>query len=65
MRLESCSDILTVEDLQAVLKIGRNTAYDYIKSGEVPSFRVGRQIRIYKKALEEALYGKAKGAGMH
>ena len=43
--------IMTVEDLMPILLIGRNTAYDLIRSGEIQSIRVGRQIRISRDAL--------------
>ena len=42
---------LTVDELAAVLKIGRNTAYELVRSGQIISFTVGRQIRISKSAL--------------
>ena len=38
--------IMTVEDLMPILLIGRNTAYELVRSGEIKSIRVGRQIRI-------------------
>jgi excisionase family DNA binding protein len=37
---------LRVEDLTAILDIGRNTAYELVRSGQIRSVRVGRQIRI-------------------
>ena len=43
--------IMTVEDLMPILLIGRNTAYDLVRSGEIQSIRVGRQIRISRDAL--------------
>ena len=43
--------IMKVEDLMPILLIGRNTAYDLIRSGEIQSIRVGRQIRISRDAL--------------
>ena len=47
--------IMTVEDLMPILLIGRNTAYDLVRSGEIKSIRVGRQIRIPRDALIEFL----------
>lgn len=38
-----------------VLDIGRNTAYELVRSGQIRSIRVGRQIQIPKKALLEFL----------
>ena len=47
--------IMTVEDLMPLLLIGRNTAYELVRSGEIKSIRVGRQIRITRDALIEFL----------
>lgn len=49
---------LRVEDLMPVLGIGRNTAYELVRSGQIRSVRVGKQIRIPKEALREYLSGK-------
>ena len=46
---------LRVEDLMPLLGIGRNTAYELIRSGQIRSVRVGRQIRIPREALLEFL----------
>ena len=43
--------IMKVEDLMPILLIGRNTAYELVRSGEIQSIRVGRQIRISRDAL--------------
>ena len=44
--------ILRVEDF---LGIGRNTAYELIRSRQIRSVRIGRQIRIPREALLEFL----------
>lgn len=46
---------LRVEDLMPILGIGRNTAYELIRSGQIRSVRIGRQIRIPREALLEFL----------
>ena len=43
------------EDLMPILGIGRNTAYELIRSGQIRSVRIGRQIRIPREALLEFL----------
>ena len=43
--------IMKVEVLMPILLIGRNTAYELVRSGEIQSIRVGRQIRISRDAL--------------
>ena len=49
--LEELPLVLRVEDLMFVLDIGRNTAYELVRSGKIESIRVGRQLRITKQAL--------------
>ncbi len=39
---------LRVEDLMPILGIGRNTAYELIRSGKIKSIHIGRKIRIPK-----------------
>lgn len=42
---------LKVEDLMPILGIGRNTAYELVRSGQIKSIRVGRNIRIPKAEI--------------
>ena len=46
---------LTVTEAGQVLRIGRNVAYDLVRSGQLRSVRVGRNIRIPRDALAEYL----------
>ena len=46
---------LRVEERRPILGIGRNTAYELIRSGQIRSIRIGRQIRIPRDALLEFL----------
>lgn len=46
---------LRVENLMPILGIGRNTAYQLIRSGQIRSVRIGRQIRIPRETLLEFL----------
>ena len=46
---------LRVEELMPILGVGRNTAYELIRSGQIRSIRIGRQIRIPRDALLEFL----------
>ena len=50
---------LRVEDLMPVLAIGRNTAYELVRSGQIRSIRIGRQLRIPRDAVVEFLNGQA------
>lgn len=42
---------LTTEDVAEQLKVSKLTVYDLIKKGKLPSYRVGRQIRVERDAL--------------
>lgn len=44
-------DILTVEQLQAALGVGRSTAYKLIHKNEIGHIRIGNSIKIPKLAL--------------
>ena len=46
---------ITLRDMQQVLGIGSTKAYELVASGEVPSVRIGRAIRISRKELEHWL----------
>lgn len=50
-RYDDLPDLCTVEDVQLFLQIGRNTAYELIKSGAIPSQKFGKLIRVPKTAL--------------
>ncbi len=45
--------VLKVDDLMPILDIGRNVAYELVRSGQIKSFRVGRLIRITREAVFE------------
>jgi len=42
-------DIVTVKELCEMLHVGKNTAYELIRSDTIKSVKIGRQIRICKK----------------
>ena len=48
-------DTITVEETAKRLGIGRNTAYEAVKRGDIPSIRIGRRILVPTKALERKL----------
>ena len=47
--------IYTVDEIQDILGIGRNSAYALVKSGVFHSVRIGGYIRISKKSFDEWL----------
>lgn len=51
LTLDTAPDVLTVEQTAAVLRIGRNQAYDAIRRGQLFAVRIGRSWRVPKAAL--------------
>lgn len=66
MLLSDLPDVLTVEEAAAVLRIGRNAAYELTvrwrctggREG-LPVIQLGRQLRVPRAALERLLAGEA------
>lgn len=46
---------LRVEELMPIFGVGRNTAYELVRSGQIRSIRVGRQLRVPKDAVQDFL----------
>ena len=47
------SPVMTVEEAAEVLRISRNSAYEAVKRGEIPSMRFGRLIRVPRAAIQK------------
>jgi len=47
--------VLTASDISRIFGIGKNTAYDLIRSGALKSVCAGRQIRVSESAFLEFL----------
>lgn len=41
--------MMTIQELGKFLRVSRNTAYSFVKTGMIPSIKVGRQTRIYRE----------------
>jgi excisionase family DNA binding protein len=44
--LEADSLVLTVEEAAKLLRIGRSRAYEAVKTGAIPTIRIGRRILV-------------------
>jgi len=53
--LNKYNDVLTVEELCEVLRIGKNTAYRLLKSNEIKSVKIGKIYKIPKKSVRKYL----------
>jgi excisionase family DNA binding protein len=47
--------VLSVDEAAQYLGVGRNAVYEAVRSGEIPSLRIGRRIRIPTQALLKKL----------
>ena len=51
-------DVLSVNDVAALLQLGRNNAYKLVQSGKLRSVRIGRTHKISKKSLIDFIEGR-------
>jgi len=51
-------DVLTVKDLQQMLGIGKNLAYELVSKRTIPHVKMGRKIIIAKISVIEYLTNK-------
>jgi excisionase family DNA binding protein len=47
--------VLTVEEAGKVLRIGRSSAYEAARTGQLPTVRIGRILRVPRSVIEEML----------
>ena len=47
--------ILTVEEAAGMLRISRGLAYEMVRTGRLPSIRLGRRLLVPRSALERML----------
>lgn len=50
--------VYTVADIQSLLGIGRQQAYEHVNSGQFPVKRLKSKIIVSKKTFEDWLYDK-------
>lgn len=53
--LDNYQDVLKVNELMEILRIGRNTAYEYLQSGEIPCKKIRNKYIIPKAGVENYL----------
>ena len=52
--------LITVAELQVVLDIGRDTAYNLVRRKDFPSIKLGKEYRVFKDQLSEWLLKQQK-----
>ncbi len=58
--LESLPTVLTIPETAKILRIGRNSAYEAARRGQIPTIKIGKRLLVPRNALERLLAG-AKG----
>ena len=53
--------IFTIPEVAKLLGIGLGTAYEAARTGQLPTVRFGRVIRVPRHALEQFLNGQGAG----
>jgi excisionase family DNA binding protein len=46
---------LTVEETARILRISRNSAYEAVRTGEIPTIRIGKRVLVPIGGLEQLL----------
>ena len=51
LQFDNYPDVVTPEDIQKMLRIGRNSVYYLLKQGKIKSLRVGKKYLIPKTSV--------------
>ena len=60
MMFEQYDDILTVEDIAEILKIGMTQAYKIVRSGNLKGYKEGKDWKIPKQALKQYVMSQSR-----
>ncbi|WP_125141631.1 helix-turn-helix domain-containing protein [Clostridium transplantifaecale] len=52
-------EIVTIETLCEMLEIGKNTAYSLLNNKKIKAFKIGRDWKIPRKAVEEYILNES------
>lgn len=61
-RMDSLPYVMTPADVQKVLSVSRNTAYEVFHSKDFPCFRVGKQLRVNRERFFKWMEQQAEKA---
>lgn len=56
---ETSPKVCTVEEAAKMLRISRSSAYEGVRTGQIPSLKIGKRILVPLAALERMLTGDA------
>ncbi len=55
---EQYDDILTIEDISEILKIGMTQTYKIVRSGQLKGYKEGKDWKIPKQALNDYILSR-------
>lgn len=61
--MDAQSLVYTAAEVQELLGLSRNSVYERIADGTLPSIRLGRRVVVPRAALEKLLAGAGHGRG--
>lgn len=53
-------ELLTVKEAEQKLKLGHTKVYELLRSGELPSIKIGRSRRVTSEGLKEFIQRKVQ-----
>ncbi len=53
--LEGLPTVLTIPETAKILRIGRNSAYEAARRGQIPTIKIGKRLLVPREALERQL----------
>ena len=56
-------ELLRAEEVARVLSVGRSKVFEMFRAGELPVIRLGRSVRVPKRALEAWIEAHTTGPG--
>ena len=53
--LKGLPTVLTIPETAKILRIGRNSAYEAARRGQIPTVKIGKRLLVPREALERKL----------
>jgi excisionase family DNA binding protein len=61
MDKESHHEVLTVKEVSSLLRVNSSTIYMLIRTGQIPTFRVGSEWRFRRDQIERWIAERTRG----
>lgn len=60
MQLDNLNDILTIDEVCEILKIGKSQCYTLLRSKQLKGFQIGKTWKIPQAAISQFIHNKLK-----